>query len=298
VIAVPIGAAPAVEPFGTLSPPFNPSAVTGAYGVNALSSLPNPTGAGVTIAIIDAYGDTDGTLTDHIQGDLQTFSSYYNLPYNGPATAQPTLTEVFPDGTPTSTDSSWALETALDVEWVHAIAPAAKIILVVATDTGGSLYNGVGYAIQHAPIVSMSWGGPEFSTEDQQDTTYFSAAGVTYFASTGDNGAGTEYPSVSPNVTAIGGTSITIGSGNTWGSETGWSGSGVGHRLTKAMNPSKARGFPPVIAKFPMSPRSPTRIRAWTSLKTAARIRLAERASRRRFGQPSPVLSTQTFSAR
>jgi fibronectin type 3 domain-containing protein len=228
VIAVPIGAAPAVEPFGTLSPPFNPSAVTGAYGVNALSSLPNPTGAGVTIAIIDAYGDTDGTLTDHIQGDLQTFSSNYNLPYNGPATAQPTLTEVFPDGTPTSTDSSWALETALDVEWVHAIAPAAKIILVVATDTGGSLYNGVGYAIQHAPIVSMSWGGPEFSTEDQQDTTYFSAAGVTYFASTGDNGAGTEYPSVSPNVTAIGGTSITIGSGNTWGSETGWSGSGGG----------------------------------------------------------------------
>src|SRR3569833_443155 len=74
----------------------------------------------------------------------------------------------------------------------------------------------------------MSWGGCEFNGETTYDSTYFNAANVTYFASTGDNGSGTEYPSAAKDVTAIGGTTISIASGNIWASETGWSGSGGG----------------------------------------------------------------------
>jgi len=73
--------------------------------------------------------------------------------------------------------------------------------------------------------VSMSWGGSEFNGETTYDR-YFTGAGVVYFASSGDTGGQTNYPSVSPNVVAAGGTSLTI-SGSTI-TETGWSGSGGG----------------------------------------------------------------------
>ena len=218
----------AVRPLtGNASPPYSPAEVVGAYELNSLT-LTNPTGAGVTVAIVDAYGDTDSNLTDVVQSDLQTFCSEYGLPYSGPGSATPTLTEAFPGGTPTSSDSNWAIETALDVEWVHSIAPAARILLVVSPDNGDSLYNAVTYAAANAPIVSMSWGGGEFSGETSYDSAYFSAPGVTYFAATGDGGAGVIYPSISPNVTAIGGTSLTIDTNNNWVSETAWSGSGGG----------------------------------------------------------------------
>ena len=57
-----------------------------------------------------------------------------------------------------------------------------------------------------ASVVSMSWGGGEFSGEQSYDTMYFSTPGVTYFAATGDGGCGTIYPSTSPDVIAVGGT--------------------------------------------------------------------------------------------
>jgi len=206
--------------------PFSPANVDGAYGITGLS-LPNPTGAGVTIAIVDAYGDRDAGLVDHIQSDLQQFSSTFGLPYTASGDGA-TLTEATPSGAPSSSDSGWALETALDVEWVHAVAPAAKILLVIAPDSGGGLYSCVDYAAAHSPIVSMSWGGGEWPDETYVDSSYFNAPGVAYFASTGDSGFGTSYPSVSPNVTAVGGTSLAIGTGNSYGSESGWSGSGGG----------------------------------------------------------------------
>lgn len=212
---------------GNASAPFSPAQIRGAYGLNSLS-LTNSTGAGVTVAIVDAYGDTSSTLTDQIQGDLQSFCSLYGLPYSAPDSSTPTLTEAFPAGTPTSSDPNWAIETALDVEWVHAMAPAAQIVLVVAPDNGGSLYNAVQYASANASIVSMSWGGPEFNGELAYDVAYFSTPGVAYFASSGDWGAGTIYPSVSPNVTSVGGTSLAIDSNNNWVSETAWTDSGGG----------------------------------------------------------------------
>ncbi|HEY3330731.1 MAG TPA: IPT/TIG domain-containing protein [Capsulimonadaceae bacterium] len=207
--------------------PYGPSPIRGAYGIPALP-LGNATGAGVTIAVVDAYGDINSSGTDLTQSDLAAFSARYGLPYNGPATANPTMTIVRPNGPPSSNNTSWALETAMDVEWVHAMAPDANILLVIAPNNGSSLYDAVAYAAQHASIVSMSWGGSEFNGQRTMDTVYFSAPNVTYFVSTGDNGAGVSYPSSSPNVTAVGGTTLRVDSSNNWVSETGWSGSGGG----------------------------------------------------------------------
>ena len=73
----------------------------------------------------------------------------------------------------------------------------------------------------------MSWGGGEFSGETAYDS-YFDHAGVAFVASSGDDGAPAEWPAASPNVLSVGGTALTLGAGNVWSSEVGWSGSGGG----------------------------------------------------------------------
>ena len=83
------------------------------------------------------------------------------------------------------------------------------------------------YGASHANVVSMSWGGGEFSGETAYDT-YFAHAGVAFVASSGDDGAPAEWPAASPNVLSVGGTALTLGAGNVWSSEVGWSGSGGG----------------------------------------------------------------------
>jgi hypothetical protein len=72
----------------------------------------------------------------------------------------------------------------------------------------------------------MSWGASEFSSESVYDSYFTSNYGATFFASSGDNGAGVIWPSVSPNVVAVGGTTLTFSGGLV--SETAWSGSGGG----------------------------------------------------------------------
>ncbi len=129
-----------------------------------------------------------------------------------------------------ATDSTggWELEESLDVEWAHAIAPGAKILLVEASSTGmNDLLQGVSYAASHANVVSMSWGGSEFSGQTSYDSM-FSKSGVAFVASSGDSGAPISWPASSPNVLAVGGTQLTLTSSGAWSAETGWSGSGGG----------------------------------------------------------------------
>ena len=200
---------------------LSPQQITSAYGVNQISFSGGKiagNGAGQTIAIVTAYHDPN------ISSDLAAFDKHYGLP-------DPSLTVKNLGGS--TTDPGWALETSLDVEWAHALAPGANILLVeAASGSLSDLFSAVSTASQQpgVSVVSMSWGTNEFWGESSFDSLFTTPAGhtgVTYVAASGDSGAwsGPMYPSVSPNVLAVGGTSLTLGSNGSYGSESGWSGS-------------------------------------------------------------------------
>lgn len=188
---------------------YDPSQIKKAYGIDQL----NKTGAGETIAIIDAYGSPT------IQSDLNTFDQHFGLPST-------TLQIAYPQGKP-KTDGGWALETSLDVEWAHALAPEANILVIETKSASiSNLLSGIDYATKHgATVVSNSWGGSEFSSETSDDS-HFNHSGITYLASSGDNGEGGSWPAASPNVLSVGGTSLSLTSTGAYSSETAWSSSG------------------------------------------------------------------------
>lgn len=193
---------------------MTPAQLSAAYG---FAQSPD-TGAGQTIAIVDAYNDPN------IQADLAAFSKQFNLP-------QANLTVLNQNGQTVNlpqSDASWSLEIALDVEWVHALAPAAKIVLVEANSANvGDLMKAVQTAANNANVVSMSWGGSEFQGEQQYDSSaYFGKPGVTFVAASGDTGgaSGAQWPASSPNVVSVGGTSLALSAAGGYGSETAWDG--------------------------------------------------------------------------
>jgi hypothetical protein len=197
------------------SPPsgsFTPAQIQEAYQFNQVSY----NGSGETIAIVDAYNDPD------IQSDLNTFDTQFNLPSIKISVVSETGGSSLPLADSTG---GWEMEESLDVEWAHAMAPGANIVLVEASsDDLSDLLTAVKYASGHANVVSMSWGSGEFSGETSDDSD-FSAPGVAFVVASGDSGAPAEFPAASPNVLAVGGTSLTLNSNGGWGSETGWSGS-------------------------------------------------------------------------
>ena len=199
-----------------------PSGYTPAQ-VKAAYNLPAGGGSG-TIAIVDAFNAST------VERDLQTFSSQFNLPS---CTTKNGCLEIHPMSGQLRTVSNWALETALDTQWAHAIAPSAKILLVeAASDSAADLLNAVDYARSRPDVVaiSMSWGAPEFQGETQFDSHF---TGKAFFASSGDAGAGVEWPAVSSNVIGVGGTTLSLSGGKVIG-ETAWSGSGGGLSLYEA----------------------------------------------------------------
>ncbi|WP_238537671.1 S53 family peptidase [Zavarzinella formosa] len=213
-----------VTPAGSVSPVATsktPSQIIKAYGLgNIVFGGITADGAGQTVAIVDAYDDPN------ILADLTTFSAQYNLP----APTASNFVKVSQTGGSTTglaTDAGWAGEICLDVEWVHAIAPQAKIMLVEATNNQNvNLQAAVKYArsVSGVSVVSMSYGGNEFSTESSYDSVYTSLANhpVTFIASTGDTGGIVEQPSVSPNVLAVGGTSLYLTGTDDYDSEATW----------------------------------------------------------------------------
>lgn len=193
------------------APPYTPAQVRHAYGFDKLSV----TGAGKTIAIVDAYGSRS------LQNDFNLFCSTFGLP------AQ-TIQVVYAQGKP-GINTGWAQETSLDVQWTHAIAPDAKLLLVVAqTASLNNLLGAVDKAVSlGATVVSMSWGSSEFSGEAGYDS-HFNVPGVTFVASAGDSGEQVEWPAASQYVVGVGGTSLNLTSSGDYASESAWSGSGGG----------------------------------------------------------------------
>src|SRR5260221_7604926 len=141
----------------TATAPYTPQQIRLAYGFDALQPAGGQApvvgdGSGQTIAIVDAYNDP------HALSDLQAFDSAFGLP--DPAFMQVDATGAAPT---MAADAGWGLETALDVEWAHAIAPRANILLVEAKSNSTlDLLSAVDYAKAHASVVSMSWGSGEF----------------------------------------------------------------------------------------------------------------------------------------
>jgi subtilase family serine protease len=211
---------PANKPSG-----YTPAQMRAAYQYNR---IPNQ-GQGMIIGIVDACDDPN------LESDLGVFSTQFLLP--ACTTANGCFTKIEQSNLCSGHSGNWALEQSLDVEWAHAMAPAAKIVIVQSSQPDDTLFMAVLQAVSAgASVVSMSWGGGEFSGEQSYDTTYFSQPGVTYFSSTGDGGCGVSYPSSSPNVVAVGGTVLallfSIPPPNTitsnYGNESAWSGSGGG----------------------------------------------------------------------
>jgi subtilase family serine protease len=189
--------------------------------IKKIYGLPASGGKG-TIVIVGAYSDAS------IESDLAVFDAKFGLP--ACTTANGCFTRHLMSAKESS-NSGWALETSLDVEWAHAIAPDAKIILVEATtQSGANLLKAVDYAasVPGAVAISMSWGGAEFPEELSFDSHFKSVSGAVFFASSGDNGAGASWPASSPYVIGVGGTSLSLSTSGAFSRETAWQGSGGG----------------------------------------------------------------------
>jgi len=210
---------------------LTPAQVTQAYGLSGLSftNIGHPgnfkgDGSGVTIAIIVAYHDP------YLPQDLNTFDAAFHLPSTANTLAQANLAG-------NRTDSGWAGEATLDVEWAHAVAPAARILVVeAASDTTTDILAAINVAksFPDVQVVSMSWGlaeSADLTALDGYFTTPPGHQGITYLAATGDAGptAGAQWPSTSPGVIGVGGTTLRVSSTGTYRSEATWSGGGGGY---------------------------------------------------------------------
>jgi subtilase family serine protease len=214
---------------------LTPGQIRHQYGFDQISNV----GAGQTIAIVDAY--------EHpfIESDLAIFNQAFGLP--ACTTSNGCFRKIYASQHP-GVDTLWDLEIALDVEWAHAIAPAAKLILVEAkTAHLTDLVQAVDVAVQNgASVVSMSWGTPEFNGETAFDN-HFVASNVTFVAASGDFGNPAFYPAASPFVTAVGGTTLNSTTAN-YAGEVAWSGSGGG------LSPYETEPHYQAVFKIPNDP--------------------------------------------
>ena len=239
-------------------PCYSPQMIRTAYGLNGLidSGL---VGAGQTIVIIDSYGSPT------LAADLSVFDAGYGLP------DPPSLTVLSPLGTVpfdpnNSTMTGWAFETTLDVQWAHAMAPGAAIVVLTSPVAETEGVQGLPeflalekYALDHhlGKIISQSWAatentlfpgvagpqGPQVIAEYEAFYARAAAENVTVLAAAGDTGSANvesdsvtfytfptvNFPASSPLVTAVGGTSLMADTSGNYQSETVWNdGSGAG----------------------------------------------------------------------
>ena len=190
---------------------ITPSEMGEIYGFHLVTNQ----GLGQVIGIVDAYDDPN------IEADLAVFSTEFELP--ACTTSNGCFRKLYATGSKPVPSAGWAGEISLDVEWAHAVAPQARIVLVEAkNDTTQALFNAVAAAVSNgATVVSMSWGCGEFAGELALDPTFQSAA-ISYVASAGDSGPVTEYPAASPYVVSVGGTTLADTRAFQWKSESVW----------------------------------------------------------------------------
>jgi subtilase family serine protease len=195
---------------------YDPYQMRHAYGVDSLIAN-GYDGTGKTIVILDAFDDT------FLQSDFDLFNSMYGLPNQ-------TIAQYYPGGQAnTPYDAGWSQEMQLDVDWSHAIAPGAKIVIVHGkSNSDQDLVAAANYAIDNnlGDVISMSFGESDQCLGSDLTKTWHSAfvnatkKGITLFASSGDQGASqpscngnswiqsTSSPASDPLVTGVGGTEL------------------------------------------------------------------------------------------
>jgi subtilase family serine protease len=221
---------------------YNPFTIRAAYGIDNLQAA-GADGTGQTIVILDAFGSPT------IAADLAAFDNFFGIP------APPSFQQISMPGTPpfdpTNRDMlGWTEEIALDVQWAHAIAPNASIILVAAkSDFDQDLIDGFNFAVDNhlGSAISMSFGESEIGLANPDGLDIIARwqaafakaqkAGITAFASSGDQGVDTQgfgtpsasFPATSNLVTGVGGTNLRFGTatnaaftGGTYQSEQVW----------------------------------------------------------------------------
>ncbi|HEX7640426.1 MAG TPA: putative Ig domain-containing protein [Burkholderiaceae bacterium] len=236
---------------------FTPAQIRAAYGMTELpvvgaslsAAAAAALGAGQTIYIIDAYHDATALA------DLNRFSSKFGLPscravsiattaalpLGKPAASGCDFSVVYANSaggmnaTAPARNSTWTPESKLDVQWAHAIAPLARILLIETPDAmSNNLLGGITLANKMgAGVLSMSFGLADPGWSASVDSR-FTTTGMTYVAAAGDIGAQVDWPAVSPNVLAVGGTGLNwSGAGSRY--EQAWARSGGGISAYEAL---------------------------------------------------------------
>ncbi len=226
---------------------YSPNEVQTAYNLKPLYQA-GWDGTGETVVITDAFGSPT------IFEDAQAFAYYNRLP---PITSQNLQVLRAPGAANNPHGAGWDAESTLDVEWVHAIAPGAKIILVVGPTNHADLDEALNWTVIHhlGNTISNSWGSLEgFGNPVQYERVnrilqQAAVQGIDVNFSSGDNGdeagrvgfATVSFPASSPWATAVGGTSLKLNPDNTIGFQTGW-----GTNLTRIAD-TVALGSPAMV---------------------------------------------------
>lgn len=204
----------ALKPLATSSyqSGYSPGQLKTAYGLDGATAT-------TTVAIVDAYANPNAAA------DLAVYRTQFGLGAANLTQVNQTGGSALPAG-----DSGWGQEEMLDLEMVSAICPSCSILYVGANSTSfADLGTAVNTAVaKGAKVVSNSYGGSETSNEVSAYAGYYNHPGIAITVSSGDSGYGAQSPAAFNTVTAVGGTSLTLTSGNTRQSETVWSGAGSG----------------------------------------------------------------------
>src|SRR5271167_4370993 len=240
------GPPPGTETPGSLACVYG--LVKGPKGCPIATSTTVPTGGWGAIAIVDAGHYPTA------KADLHAFSSYFGIP-------DADFQIVYADGHKPPVYSDWEVEESLDIEWAHAMAPQAKLFLVVsalcqtpqcATDPTWAAVQLAGSLVAQngGGVVSMSFGDAEIPQETGLDQ-YFTSPGVVYFAAAGDSGLGVSaYPAASPNVVAVGGTYFNRDSNGNFPYEQDYPVGGGGDISPYEPRPSYQNGIASIVGNY------------------------------------------------
>ena len=249
-----------------------PCAIASAYDLTSLEEN-GTNGSGERIAVVDAYAGSEGQSA--LSSDLATFAGDSGLAVGNVQYLYPVPTSA--NLNTSGTNSGWALEDALDLEWARAAAPGAAIEMTFSPDPDAGLYTAIDWLVAHdaADVVSMSWGEPDTGTYNAfstpcttecnatSDGSYEvlgpvlelgAAEGISFFAASGDcgsadgtSGVATNFPASDPYVTGVGGTDLVLGANDSWSGESGWSGNASGASAPGCVNQGgSGGGFSPL----------------------------------------------------